>query len=95
MSLDFLDVQVGGLDRSVGDAAGVEVGRQFLPPGVDRSGEAVQFGMLVAAPCVAARVGEQQLLLARTRRWVEAERDRLADLLVAAAVAELDQAFAY
>jgi hypothetical protein len=27
--------------------------------------------------------------------WVEAERDRLADLLVAAAAAELDQAFAH
>jgi hypothetical protein len=34
--------------------------------------------MLVSAPCVAARVGEQQLLLARTRRWVEAESNETA-----------------
>ena len=38
--------------------------------------------MLVSAPCVAARVGEQQLLLPALVEWVEAERDRLADLLV-------------
>jgi hypothetical protein len=44
LSLDFLDLQVRGLGRSVGDAAGVEAGQQFLRPGVDRSGEAVQFG---------------------------------------------------
>jgi hypothetical protein len=73
LSLDFLDLQVRGLGRSVGDAAGVEVGRQFLPPGVDRSSEAVQFGMLVSAPCVAARVREQQLLLPALVEWVEAE----------------------
>ena len=95
LSLDFLDLQVRGLGRSVGDTAGVEVARQFLPPGVDRLGEAEQFGMLVPAPCMAVRVGEQQLLVAALVEWVEAERDRLADLLVAAAAAELDQAFAH
>ena len=42
-----------------------------------------------------AGVGEQQLLVAALVEWVEAERDRLADLLVAAAAAELDQAFAH
>jgi hypothetical protein len=40
-------------------------------------------------------VGEQQPVLPALVERVEAERDRLSDLPVAAAAAELDQAFAH
>jgi hypothetical protein len=36
---DLLDQQVGRFSGSVGDAAGVEVGQQYLPPGVDGAGQ--------------------------------------------------------
>jgi hypothetical protein len=44
---------------------------------------------------MAARVRKQQPLLPALLERIEAERDRLFDLVVAAAAAELDQAFAH
>ena len=43
-SLDLLDEQVHRLGGPVGDAAGVEVGEQLGPPGVDGAGQAVELG---------------------------------------------------
>jgi hypothetical protein len=40
----LLDQQVGGFGGPVGDAAGVEVGQQFVPSGVDGASQAVQLG---------------------------------------------------
>src|ERR671912_2972675 len=45
--LDLLDQSVDGFGGSVGDAAGVEVGQQLVPPGVQGAGEPDQFGDLV------------------------------------------------
>ena len=36
---DLLDQGVDRFGGSVGDAAGVEVGQQYLPPGVDGAGQ--------------------------------------------------------
>jgi hypothetical protein len=43
----LLDQSVDGFGGSVGDAAGVEVGEQLGPPGVQGAGEADEFGDLV------------------------------------------------
>lgn len=70
-SLDLLDQQVHRLGRAVGHPAGVEVGEQLIPPGVDGAGQAAQLGDLgigatdepVQQPLlgpVAAGLGEEQ-----------------------------------
>jgi hypothetical protein len=41
--LDLLDQEVDRFGRSVGDAAGVEVGQQLGAPGVDGAGQSLEF----------------------------------------------------
>jgi hypothetical protein len=42
---DLLDDQVDGFGAAVGDAAGVEVGKHLLPPGLEGAAEPGHFGI--------------------------------------------------